>query len=204
MAENTHMQQNIDLLRFSTEFRRKVIHLGCSILPLLYYFYLSREQIILLSGMMCIGFLSAEFLRFRFPRVQALFSSIFQTLLRESEKTKNLTGATYLFLSATVTFVLFEKNIAVPSVLVLTVADSLAAVAGKMINSIRFFSKTLAGSLAFFITGLLVLWLFVPAPLSLLLLVIGPLTILEAAVVKINDNLLIPLSTGFILYLVSG
>jgi len=198
------MQQNIDLLQLSTELRRKAIHLGCSILPLLYHFYLDREQIILLSSIISIGFLSAEFLRFRFPRVQTLFSSIFHPLLRDSEKAKNLTGATYLFLSATVTFVLFEKSIAVPSVLVLTVADSLAAIVGKITNSISFFTKTLAGTLTFFITGLLVLLLFVAQPALRLLIVIGPVTILEAAVVKINDNLLIPLSTGFILYLISG
>ena len=193
-----------DFLKFPAELRRKSIHLGCSLLPLLYHFYLNREQIILLSGMISIVFLSAEFLRFRFSRIQKLFSGIFKTLLRDSEREKNLTGATYLFLSATITFILFEKNIAVPSVLVLTVADSFAAIVGKMTNSIKFFGKTLAGTLTFFISGTVVLWLFFAGPGFLLFIVMIPVTLLEAAVVKINDNIVIPLSTGLMLYLVTG
>jgi dolichol kinase len=191
-----------DILKLSAELQRKSIHLGCSFLPLLYHFYLSREQIIAFSGFISIIFLSAEFLRFRFMRVQALFSRLFVPLLRESEKGKILTGATYLFLSATITFIVFEKKIAVPSVLVLTIADSLAAIAGKMTESVRFFRKSLAGSLAFLVSGTAIIWLLVPGIGYTALFVVIPVTVLEAAVVKIDDNILIPLSTGLVLYLI--
>jgi dolichol kinase len=191
-----------DILKLSSELQRKSIHLGCSFLPLLYYFYLSREQIIAFSGIISIIFLSAEFLRFRFMRVQSLFSRLFVPLLRENEKGKTLTGATYLFLSATITFIVFEKKIAVPSVLVLTIADSLAAIVGTMTESVRFFRKSLAGSLAFLVSGTVIIWLLVPGIRYVSLFVVIPVTVMEAAVVKVNDNILIPFSTGLILHLI--
>jgi dolichol kinase len=193
-----------DLLKFRAELKRKAIHLSCSLLPLLYYFYLSREQIIAFSSLISIIFLTAEFLRFRYLHVQKMFSRFVGPLLRESEREKTLTGATYLFLSATITFIVFEKMIAIPSVLVLTIADSFAAIVGKMIDSIRFFRKTLAGSLTFFITGTVIIHLVLPEIGYMVIVVMLPVTLLESAVEKINDNLLLPVSTGIILYLVFG
>jgi dolichol kinase len=191
-----------DLLNFQAELKRKSIHLLCSLLPFLYYYYLIREQIILISSTISILFLIAEFLRFRNKLSKDLFRRIFDPLLREEEKNNHITGATYLFISATVTFIIFEKNTAVVAVLILTIADSFAAIVGKMTDSGRFFSKSLAGSTTFFLISLFIIALFFPA-IGLVSVIIAVLiTILEALPLRINDNLLISLGTGFLLYLV--
>jgi dolichol kinase len=191
-----------DQLNFQAELKRKIIHLSCAILPLLYYSFLIREQILVFCSIICILFLIAEFLRFKHGQSGRLFERIFFPLLREEEKSKHITGATYLFISATVTFFIFRKEIAVPAVLILTIADSFAAIVGKMTESVKFFDKSLAGSATFFIISLAILFLFLPDLGWLALIVALLVTIIEALPVPINDNILISLSTGFILYIV--
>jgi dolichol kinase len=192
--------KKVDFLNIKAELKRKVIHLSCTALPLLYYFYLSREQIIILCSTISILFIIAEILRFKHRESGILFHYIFSSLLRENEKQKNITGATYLFISATVTFIIFQKEIAVPAVLILTIADSFAAIVGKMTESAKIFKKSLTGSLTFFFASVLILYLFLPDLGWLLPVVAFLVTLIEALPVAINDNLLISLSTGIILY----
>jgi len=194
--------KKVDLLNIREELKRKIIHLGCAVLPLLYYFYLSREQIVILCSTISILFLIAEILRFKHRKSEVLFQNIFFPLLREKEKNKHITGATYLFISATVTFIIFKKEIAVPAVMILTIADSFAAIVGKMTDSAKLFDKSLAGSVTFFIISIIILLLFVPDLGWLILVIAVIVTIIEVLPLPINDNLLISLSTGFILYLV--
>jgi dolichol kinase len=184
------------------ELKRKVIHLSCAVLPLLYYFFLNREQILTICSIICILFLIAEFLRYRHKQSGLIFKKIFFPLLREGEKSKHITGATYLFISATVTFFIFKKEIAIPAVLMLTIADSFAAIVGKMTDSARFFNKSLAGSVTFFILSLTILYVFLPEIGWMNIIIALLVTLIEAMPVPINDNLLISLSTGFMLYLV--
>ncbi len=194
--------KRVDLLNYSAELKRKSIHLSCSLLPVLYYYYLSWEQIIVLSSTISIFFLIAEFLRFRHKTSKKLFEQIFFPLLREDEKNKHITGATYLFISATITFLIFEKIIAVPSVLILTIADSFASIVGKMTDFGKFFNKSLSGSATFFIIGVGIVILFIPDLGWLSVVVLIPVTLVEALPLGVNDNLLISLVTGFILYLI--
>ena len=192
--------KKVDLLTIKAELKRKIIHLSCTLFPILYYFYLDREQTIILCSIISILFIIAEIARFSHRESGILFQFIFSSLLRENEKQKNITGATYLFISATVTFLIFQKEIAVPAVLILTIADSFAAIVGKMTDSAKFFHKSLAGSLTFFFTSVLILYLFLPGLGWLLPVVAFLVTFIEALPVSINDNLLISLSTGIILY----
>ncbi len=191
-----------DRLKVLPEILRKFIHLSCSLLPLLYHFYLSREQIILISSIISIIFVISEYLRYRYKGIRDLFYTIFGSLLREDEKNINITGATCLFISATVTFIIFEKNIAIPAVLVLTISDSFAAIVGKATVSPRFFGKSVAGSLTFFLITAIILIIFFPGRAWFAVAVAVLLTFLEALPLKINDNLWLPIITGIILYLV--
>ncbi len=194
--------KKVDLLNLQTELKRKVIHLSCAVLPLLYYFYLNREQIVILCSTISILFLIAEFLRFRHRESGVLFKKIFSPLLREREKNKHITGATYLFISATVTFIIFRKEIAVPAVMILTIADSFAAIVGKMTDLGKFFSKSLSGSVTFFVTSACIVSLFLPDLGWMALLVAALVTILEALPLRINDNILICFGTAIILFII--
>ena len=194
----------IDLLTTRAELKRKTIHLSCALLPFMYYVYLDREQIIVLCSIISILFIIAEFLRFKHSQSGLIFERIFFPLLREKEKKQHITGATYLFISATITFIIFRKEIAVPAVLILTISDSFAAIVGKMTVSAKFFHKSLAGSITFLVVSLCILYLFIPELGWFSLMVAVLLTVIEALPVSINDNLLISLSAGIILYLIIG
>ena len=141
----------------------------------------------------------AEFARFKSEYGAKLFKKIFFSLLRKDEKQNKLTGATHLFLSVTITFFLFPKPIAVPAILILTIADSLAAIVGKIKGKHRFITKSRAGSVTFFLVALLIVIIFLPQLGLFSLVVVALITVLEAMPLPINDNIIISLSAGLLL-----
>jgi dolichol kinase len=192
-----------DTLHLSAELKRKTIHLGCSFLPLSYHFFFNKEQIVLISGIITIVFLAGEFYRINFKTGEALFRRIFHPLLRADEKKQQLTGATYLFLSATITFFFFKKIYAVPAVLILTISDSLAAVFGKMWGRYGFLKKTWQGSLTFFLSSFIILVLFTPLGMTKILLVVSIITMIEAISLPVKDNLVLSISAAVLLMLMN-
>ena len=183
-----------DLLNTREEFYRKLIHIGCSVIPLSYLYYFSREQIIIISGFISIGFVLTEILRNFSTKVQQYFIFVFRPMLREDEKEKKITGATFLFLSLTIIFIFFDKSTAIPAALILTIADSFAAIIGKKLGRRKFLNKTITGSITFFLLGNVILFIFLPQ-LGLLNIVIALiLTIIEATALPVSDNLALPIS----------
>ncbi len=186
-------------LRLKEELLRKSIHLVTSVIPLCYYFGASRQTILFVGLFLTIGFLTADILRMNFDLARKYFLIVFSRLLREDEQKRRFTGASWLFLGMTATFYLFPKEAAIPAVLFLTLADPVAAIAGKKFGSDFFFEKSIEGSLGFYLTASAVILVFTDYSW------LGIGTALGAAVVEflpigINDNILIPLFTGYILY----
>ena len=179
-----------DQLTFNSELRRKLIHLACAGLPLLYQLFLTREQIVAICGIITLGFIAGELLRRSWRTGTLLFEQIFGSLLREQEKNK-LTGATCLFISATVTFLIFEKSIAVPAIFTLTISDSLAAITGRAFGRHRIYGKSLEGSLTFFLLTAGILYLNFGGLTTYLVLVCALLTGIELLPFRFSDNLVI-------------
>jgi dolichol kinase len=196
-----HKSGQLDL---ASELKRKAIHLTTTFFPILYYFYLTREQICIFFVILTVFFLLAEWIRYSWPWGKNLFKLFFSPLLRENEKNRHITGATLYFISATVTFIVFEKSIAVPAVLILSVSDSLAAVVGKLTGKHKFLDKSIEGSVTFFLCSMLIMLIFTPGmhPIGMLL-VSGSLTVLEAKALPVNDNLVIPVPAAIMLKLFS-
>jgi len=184
-----------------SEIYRKCIHLSCVLFPLLYLFWLGKEQIVILCGLITCGFVLAEVLRLKSDWGNRVFKMIFTPLLREGEKEDTITGATWLFMALTVTFLIFDRKIAVAAVLILTIADSLAAIVGKRYGTKRFFDKTWQGSSVFYICTVAILIIIFPEMAFRVLLIALPVTLLEALRLPVNDNLLIPLFSGLLLTL---
>ena len=198
------MNHNTGQLNSTAELKRKAIHLATSVFPIVYFFCLTQEQISIIFVILTILFLLAELIRYQWPLGKNLFIKIFFPLLRENEKYDQLTGATLFFISATITFILFEKTIAVPAVLILSVCDSLAAIFGKRTGKHKFLAKSLEGSITFFVCCVVLLLIFKPEmDLFGIIAVGGLLTVLEAAAVPVNDNLLIPVPAALLLKLFS-
>jgi dolichol kinase len=197
---NTVSQQ----LTPSGELKRKTIHLATAILPLFYYFCLTREQIIIVLVLLTTAFLAAEFARYRWSWFKNIFTRIFFPLLRESEKYSGLTGATLYLVSATATCILFERTIAVTAVMILSISDSLAALVGRTWGRHRFLAKSLQGSATFFLCTVVLLIIFRPGESVMeMLLVAGVVTLVEAAAIPVKDNITIPLAAALSLKLIS-
>ena len=121
-------------------------------------------------------------------------------MIKTHEKKYYLTGATYVFLGAFLSIYFFPKTIAVIVLLFLTVGDPSACLVGLSLGRIRLLpgsKKTLEGSLAFILAGLLVTF-WIPG-VGIKLKVIG---VILAALIEylpfknFDDNLMIPLMTG--------
>jgi len=184
-----------DLLNSRQEFFRKLIHIGCSVIPISYLYYFSREQIITISGFISIGFVFAEIFRNYSTKIQQYFIFIFRPLLREDEKKKKISGATFLFVSLTLIFIFFDKNTAIPAAFILTIADSFAAILGKKFGRRKFLNKSVTGSLTFFLLGNVILFILLPQLRMLNIVIAAILTFVEALALPVSDTLTLPVLT---------
>jgi glycerol-3-phosphate acyltransferase PlsY len=75
---------------------------------------------------------------------------------------------------------------------------------GKGIGRVRILGKTLEGSIAFFFTALLIVWIYPNLNrFSGGLAALGA-TVIEILPIKVNDNLTIPLVAGAIMFFLGG
>ena len=172
-----------------------------AVFPLAYYYGFPREDLLKLLLILSFGALAVEYGRLHSPRIQKLFLNTVGFALRSHENI-SVTGATYVFGGMTLTVFIFPQEIAIPAMLVLTISDAFAALGGIPLGRHKFLSKSLEGSLAFFVSALAVFLIFPVAPWTGLLLVALLATILEAWPKNFDDNILIPLFVGTMLYFV--
>ena len=90
------------------------------------------------------------------------------------------------------------------SLLIMTISDSFAAIIGIKYGKTKLYqNKSLEGSFSFFITAFIILVLFIPnLYLFYLILISLAVTIVELfSFHKINDNLVIPISSAILIQL---
>jgi dolichol kinase len=192
---------------YATELIRKGIHLCSLSIPLVYY-WISREQAlsILVPLALILGVLDVA--RLYHPATGRLYSKYLGFLLRPHERTEHgrkLNGATYVLLSAIICVMLFPKVIVITAFAVLIISDTSAALIGRRFGRHRFFNKSVEGTTAFFVSGLLVValapkvaWLPAEYAIGAIAVLIG--AIVEASPVPLDDNLSIPLSVGTVMW----
>jgi dolichol kinase len=192
---------------YRSEFIRKLIHL-CSLSIPTIYFFISKQLALELLVPTFLAFFVVDLARFYHEPTQAWFYRWFGWLLRRHEsdsKTKRLTGATNILLSAIVCVLIFPKIIAVNAFAILIISDITSALVGRRFGRKRFFQKSLEGTLAFFVSAIVVVFL-APKVEGLALeygigiIAAGVGAVVEAASTKIDDNITVPLSVGFTLW----
>ncbi|MDP1994004.1 MAG: dolichol kinase, partial [Ignavibacteria bacterium] len=157
-------------IQYRDEHIRKMIHLCSLSFPIIYYFISRYDAIVILSGLTLFS-LSIELLRYVSPKAGEIFIRLFGFLMREHEmdkKKKNLSGATYVFLSALLSVIIFPKVIFLTAFTVLIISDTSAALIGRRYGKHQFLAKSLEGTLAFFISAVVVVLvtpkiLYIPA-----------------------------------------
>jgi dolichol kinase len=181
------------------EITRKIVHLATLVVPV-GYLLTSEETVLLFLVPFFLCFLTVDLLRHFHSGLASLFRKyFFGRVLREEEK-PTLMGSTYFLFSTILTILLFPKSIAIASLFILILADTAAALVGRGIGRISIFGKTLEGSLAFFFSSLLIVWIYPNLNrFSGGLAALGA-TVIEILPIKVNDNLTIPLVAGAIMF----
>ena len=195
-------------IHYRDEVVRKLIHLCSLSIPIVYYF-ITRHDALIILAVVTFSALAIDLLRYYSTGFGKFFYSIFRFLLRKhelDEKKKNLNGATYVLISALVCVYFFPKVIFISAFSILIISDSMAALIGRKFGRHSFLSKSLEGTLAFFISATIVI-LFTPKVEGILLeYVIGIVAAAVAAIVEnisfgwMDDNLSIPVSIGLVMW----
>jgi len=193
------------MIHKNSELLRKLIHLSNLIIPFIYLFYFNTriEALIVLVPITSFSLL-IEYLRINSSIVKNIFDSYLFTMLRKHEISGKYTGATWVFIASTLSIAVFPKEIAVLSLIFMSIGDTTAGIIGRKFGRIKFYNKTLEGTLAGLIVCLIVA-LIMDLNLPNVIIIIGAFSamIIELIPISLDDNLRIPLFSGTIMYAMS-
>ena len=185
------------------EIQRKITHFIGLVIPILYHYIDNKQLVVGILAFVTWLLLCFEILRYVFPDFSSLLLKFISPILRSHEKQGKILGSTYFVTSSLLSIVLFPQEIAVASITFLVLGDLFAAIIGKKWGRIKIFSgKSFEGSLACFIICFFV---------SILVIRIKPVvgffgaiaaTIFELVPIGIDDNLTMPLTSGFVMWAV--
>jgi dolichol kinase len=187
-----------------TETYRKAIHIGSLIIPLSYRFVFHSDRrtfFLFLVPITVIAFL-IELFRLQNKTFKNIFYNIFGLIIRKHEH-NDFTGATYLLMSSVLSIALFPADIAFLALSFLSIGDTLAAIVGKSVGKRKFQNKkSLEGTLACFVGTFIYALFFMPNPV---IAFFGSLStaLAELAEIPIDDNIKIPLISGFVMLIIS-
>lgn len=147
-------------------------------------------------------FVFMEFVRLRYNLGGEFIPRVLGKTVRDYE-TVDLSAATYFIISSFFTVLLFDKYIAMAAISYNSIGDFFSAIIGRRYGKTKYMGgkKSLEGSFACFLSCFIIgLLIFNP-----LIAAIGAVaaTFAEGFLIKINDNLSIPILSGAILTLVS-
>lgn len=196
-------------IHYRDEIFRKLIHLCSLSIPVVYYF-IPRSTALIILGIMTAVALFLDLGRYLSPAIGKIFYKFFGFLLRKHEldhKKRNLNGATYVLLSAFICVLIFPKVIVITAFAILIISDSMAALIGRRFGKHKFLFKSLEGTLAFFISGIVVVLLSPKIEYMFSEYIIGIVSTAFGAIIEnvsfglADDNLVIPISIGFAMWL---
>ena len=189
------------------ETKRKLFHLFGLWIPLA---YMLTDKAGMLSFIIPLTLLviGVDYARLHHAPFTRVFNMLFHSILRPQELMRGQKlGASFFLSGCSLSILLFSKPVAISAMCVLLVSDTAAALVGKRWGKHKLGTKSLEGTLAFMATAVVVI--FIVAAVSgqgMLFYLGGALAAIISAFVelyskqmKVDDNLLIPLSVGLIL-----
>lgn len=180
-------------ISLKNEFFRKMIHLTSVFIVILYY-YLGKEVTLFILAVVLILFIESEYLRIE----KGVTIPLLHDSVRDKEKNR-LAGHIFFIIGAIISISIFDMDIAVAAILMTTFGDSAAAIVGRRygrisISGIR--NKKIEGCLAELFVNLFIGYMFIDNVIIILVMAFTA-TIVETLVDKLDDNLIIPIFSGF-------
>lgn len=198
---------NIREKSLKKELYRKAIHLSSLWIPLFIYLFPRKEAAFFLGTLLGVNLLTEYFCYKKISWARNCYEKFFIQTLRRKETCKKRfvpSGSVYVLTASLACTLLFPKTTAVTALSVMLISDACAAVCGKMFGSRKIHeSKTLEGSMTFFISAFFVIIIYNPASA----LSFAGFAACSAATlcelyddrIKVDDNLSVPLVIGLIL-----
>ena len=187
------------------EYQRKAIHLFNLIIPFGYWFLIpDQNQFKIIIITFTTLFILADFFRTKSKLIKKLFKIFFDKMLREHELKGQFTGATWVMISASVTILFFSKNIAIISLIFMSIGDTFAALIGKKYGKLKIYDKSLEGFLGGLIVCLVAAYYYDPLPFYIS--GVGALTamLFETLPLPLDDNFRIPIGSAIIMTILLG
>jgi len=197
-------------ISYKEEVIRKTIHLTSISIPIGYSLLSKQTTLWILIPIAILFFVTDMLMKFVKP-IRDLVLFLFGSIMRPHE-VKNeivLNGATWVFISAISCIIILPKISAVTGFAVLIISDTAAALVGKKFGWHKLFpKKSLEGTSAFIFFAILVVTIIgclLNAPLSYFIFgyicaFLGGIIEGVSGMLKIDDNLSIPLGFGFLLW----
>ena len=188
-----------------SELSRKAVHLLNAIIPLIHIHLIKDklDMIIFLSATLIFSFF-IELIRVRNTYISKMFKKYLFFMMRDKEIDGDLTGSTWVFAGALLTIIFVPSPFCLIALFFLAVGDTFAALIGKRYPYIHLGDKTLSGSFACLISCFTIGVLF-NFGINNSVIFFGAFiaTLVELISKKVNDNLSIPIFSGFSMYLIN-
>ena len=198
------MQNEISYL---SEFKRKIFHFLIILFPIAYLNFSKKEFLTILFPIAII-FIFLDYQRHHTGFLRKITHGVFSNILRNHEHNE-LSGVSYTLISACIVFSFCPKMTAINAFTILAISDSIASLIGRKIKSNSFFEKSIAGTSAFAISAILIIIFYgIYFNQKFHYYIFGFIgvfvaTMIEArpSLLKLNDNLTIPLSYSIVVVL---
>ncbi len=177
------------------EILRKLIHLMGLVLPLAYS-QVGRSRGLPLLVLAAAMVVAADVLRLYWPFAGRVYRRMFGALTRSRENS-GMTGASYMMVGQALTAAVFPVPVAIVAMTFGAVGDSAAAIAGRLCGKHLWLpGKSIEGSLACLVACFVAGAAWAGLPLACVCVGAVVATLAEALPLRMNDNAIIPVSSG--------
>ena len=201
-AESIFSDEHTEDIALIGEIFRKITHLGAISIPVIYYFF--GDVIIYYLAAAFVFSLIIDMIRFYGGKKSKTFIVRYLGIMIRRHESKDFTGATYILASSIIAIFIFQKPIAVTSIAFVVVGDTAGAIIGRIWGKVKYKSKSLEGSIGFFMACTAVALIVPELPFWVKIAGAFVATITEAFTVKIDDNLTVPLISGLVMQLITS
>lgn len=160
-----------------------------------------RAGVVLGLGCALAALVALDLARFSNPTLNRLFFRVFRPIASPREA-RGPASSTWYVLGVLLTVLLFPLEVAIPAILVLALADPAASYVGRRWGRRPFGTGTVEGSLVFFAVAATIL-VFHISILAAGLVALGT-ALAERGPWRLDDNLVVPLSAGGLLWIATS
>ncbi len=165
------------------------------------YLYFDKKLILIFTGSLSAIFILIDLFRFGFKKANVF---LFKKLFIKKKEITVFSSLSFFMLACFISFLVFEKSIAIIAVVFLIFGDLFSKIFGLLFGQRKFFQQTWEGAMASLTACLIFGYLFIHfLNFPFLILFAGALSasIIEALPIGIDDNFTVALISGAIMYL---